>query len=429
MASKDKKKIEMEPRAEQVLASLSEKHESQKKEQAVSSHEWMEKQISELPADEQNDVREVAARFDKTLEKIPLEHEEARKSVEELRASTVSEKIRDYAVAYNENRFEGVGGKKIRKEAYSKKQFGAWFQELLSESPKVEDLKKIARLSFDANGLKAVNDLSASHENGTEYLKRIAHVFDAEDSAERKRLEELGMKDVLFTTGGGDEYSLLVRSEKPIDPKVLDEAVRLYEDAIARLDVSDLVDFDDPGVRLRYMGLTRDQYEMMSEADRRALDEKTEKEIPKGFAMRASAAGGAATVYDGLVKAMRHPSKPLTEEDEYLASINKIMGGVWDASDEAAADGKAMFKAELRGAGGDPSDRFYSKVLARTTEARVLEEQVGELVDKNARLEKMQAELDKLDELHEVGGVSFGEYKRLKEEIKRRYRSGSEAAG
>jgi hypothetical protein len=304
------------------------------------------------------------------------------------------------------------------KDEYGKEKFVGWFKDLLGERPAPDALRRIARLSFDANGLKAVNDLSASHEKGTEYLRRIAEAIYDEEGPARKRLEELGVTEVLPMTGGGDEYSIVVRGKHELSAEALDEVVAMYERAIEAIDVSDLVDFTDEDVRLRYLGVPRDLFDRMPEEKREEVRERMRKEIPEGFKMRASTSGGQASAYAGFLMAMRHKTKPLAEGDDYGTAINKTMGGLWDGSDLAAKNTKEFYKAGLR-AGESPEDRFYSKVLARTEEARILESELEEKDRKIRRQEAFMKETAMLAGLLASGQIDAARFSELLEEKRR----------
>lgn len=402
---------EREQRLNEVFESLLKGRQAERAEQQEGGPEWLEQRVSDLPDTAKAQIRE----YDRKLV-------EAGVANPAKRAELAEEKIVAFEQTYQDRRFTVGEGEHMLNKAYAKEQVVSELKGLLGDSPTKEDLKKIALLNFDANGLKAVNDLSGSHEKGTEYLKRIADVFADQNSVEAKRMKELGIDDILAVTAGGDEYSLRLKSDKPIPPEAIEEALRMYEAAIQRIDVSDLVDFNDEATILRYIGVSEQQYGLMKEEDRqKLLSDAREVEIPEGFAMRASAAGGGATLYEGLLMAMEHPSKPLTEDDDFHRAIDKIVGGVWDAADKAALENKNVFKEGLREEKASKEDRFYSKVLARTSEARLLEAKLDAMTMELKRGNAMHSELADLDYLMRTEQIDWAAYGKASYEIRKKY--------
>jgi GGDEF domain-containing protein len=326
-----------------------------------------------------------------------------------------------------DRRFTVGEGEYMPNKPYAREQMIGDLRELLGDSPTPEDLKKIALLNFDANGLKAVNDLSGSHESGTAYLKRIAEVLHAKDSPIAKRLKELGITDILAVTAGGDEYSVRLKSDKPIPPQVIAEALELCEQAIQSIDVSDLVDFSAEPTQLRYLGISEREWAAKSPEDRARILEDVRKEFPEGFKMRASASGGGATLYDGMLAALEHPSKPLTREDGFGRAVDKIVGGLWDAADKQALENKTAYKESLRAPDASAADKFYSKVLARTSEARVLEAKIDALALEAQKTKAFEREMDELDQLLESGAIDEATYGRNLRALRKKHREGAQA--
>ncbi len=401
-------------RFKQVFESLLKGRQVERAEQQEGGESWLEERIGNLPERAQGEVRS----FERKLADAGVANPGKR-------AELVEEKIVAFEQTYQDRRFTVKGGEHMLNKAYAKEQAVSYLKEILGASPTPEDLKKIALLNADANGLKAVNDLSGSHEKGTEYLKRVAEVFADGASPEALRLKEIGIDSVLPVTAGGDEYSVLLRSSKAIAPEAMEEALRLYDKAIQRVDVSDLVDFGNEETVLRYLGVSEQQYGLMNEGQRKEMLENGRKEIPKGFKMRASASLGGATLYEGLLTAMEHQSKPLTGEDDFNRAVDKIVGGMWDASDKASMENKTIFKEGLRAEGSSENDRFFSKVLARTSEARVLEAKLDAMAMELKKKETLESELAELDALMESGAIDEATYGKTMREIRKRYRTAS----
>jgi hypothetical protein len=140
-----------------------------------------------------------------------------------------------------------------------------------------------------------------------------------------------------------------------ISEELIQEAIERFEAEIRVLNVSDLINFSDPEVLQR--------------------SELTKKEIPSDFRFRATASGGGATLLEGLTYALSKGNRRLNPNDKskraYERALGKIMGGLWDASDEKAAARKNDFKQGLQES-SDPADLLYAKLLLRTPEAREL---------------------------------------------------------
>ncbi len=399
-------------RLNEVFESLLKGRQEERAEQQEGGEAWLETRVEELPGRAKEEIRAYERKLAEAGVANPAK-----------RAELVEEKIISFEQTYQDRRFKVGEGEHMLNKGYAKEQAVSHLKEILGDSPKPEDLKKIALLNFDANGLKAANDLSASHEKGTEYLKRIAEVYYSKDSPEAKALKEMGIDEVLPVTAGGDEYSILIRSEKPIAPEVIEKALRMYEEAVARIDVSDIVDFTDAQTLLRYAGVSDKQYEQMNEDERRQKLDEVRKEVPAGFKMRASAPGGGATLYEGMLSALEHSTKPLSNEDGFSRAVDKIVGGMWDAADKPALENKNVYKEGLRAPDASAENKFYSKVLARSSEARVMESKLDAMtmeLKKNATLESELAELDALMDQGLMDDATYGKNTR---ELRKKYRT------
>ncbi len=294
--------------------------------------------------------------------------------------------------------FETADGRSehMMKDVFGKLRTMEWLKEFFQDGQMdASDLRKVARLSFDANGLKAVNDLSGSHDKGDEYLKKVAAVFRNKDSRARQMLEEMGVaeENYLPLLGGGDEYSVLVRSDKELDQRELNEVVEKFEKEIEAIEgIENLIDLqNDFEVRLRFMGLTRSEFDAMDESQRAEVLKQADETIPEDFKMWASAAGGVATLEEGMATALNdsRSEKRLTgDESEENSMLAKIMGGLWDASDEWAEFNKGRYKEDLKN--GTELEQFYSKVMKRTEEARQLEKHEKMLADELAKIEEVK---------------------------------------
>lgn len=406
---------ETEPRPEEVLGEILKRHEARRQKTMEQPRVWFEDRLKSLPEGAQQDLR----KYDERLAAKGLNIE--------ARTDLLEDRIVSFEQTYIDRRFTVGGDRYMLRESFGKEQATSWLKKLLDEKPTIEDLNKVALLSFDANGLKAVNDLS-SHERGTEYLKRIAEVFfSAQDdkSPIGARLRELGVTEVIPLVGGGDEFSVAIRSDASITPEAVEESLKMFEQAIAALNVSDLIDFNSLDAQLRYLGLTRQAYDGMEEGERTAAINAFRKDIPEGFVMRASASGGAATMLEGLRHALKdsRSGKRIEMIDGYDQTIDKIVGGLWDTSDAAMVENKNWFKRRLRGETDTEmsfeetrDNRAYAKILIRTTEARVLEARLHNLTNESRAFRAFDAELAVLNDLLAKELIQPAEYARLVQE-------------
>jgi GGDEF domain-containing protein len=401
---------EKERRVKEVFDALIDGRAKEQTDRAEHPAAWLEARLEGLP----NRARKEVIDYNLSLEADGITDTGRREWY-------VEAKINTFEQTYQDRRFTVGEDERMLKQEYAKEQALEWLNQALGAEPEVEDLKKIALLNFDANGLKAVNDLSGSHEKGTEYLRRIAEIFHDEESGAAAWLKSRGITDLLAVTGGGDEYSVMIRSERPIAQETLDEAVRMYESAISGLNVADLVDFSDQETRLRFLGLSEAHFESLSDSDR-AKKMKETGDMPAGFMMRASAAGGGRTMHDGLLSALEHSTKPITASDSFPRATMKIVGGLWDAADAKAVKQKLDFKKSLSLETASPGDRFYAKVLARTSEARILEAQVEALQSEVRAQKAIETEHRELDDLLDSGAIDEVTYARAMRKVNEKYR-------
>ncbi|MEK7545662.1 MAG: hypothetical protein AAB554_01130 [Patescibacteria group bacterium] len=366
MDDKPESSLEWERKLQQAFDSLRERRSKEKTDQVERGAEWVESLIETLPDDQQEEIR----LYDRELEADGIVDPAKR-------AKHVEKRVAEVSLYWQDKRFTFEDGKGIARLDYGKKKTVDWMREVLdSPEGKLEDLKKVALLSFDANGLKTVNDLG-THTNGTTYLKRIAERIRDKDSKAAAWLREQGIKDIIPMAAGegGDEYGLVIRSEKPIDQKLIDRAIAMYEDEIASVDASDLVDFEDEGVRKTMLG------------------KGVKMQVPAGFKMRASATGGGATLFEGMAQSFENPreEKRLSSDDDITAVLSKTMGGLWDAADTYANDAKTEFKAGLTAATEGSVERFYGEIL--TLGRKSAEDMVK---DERTKKERMKAVHDDL---------------------------------
>jgi len=247
---------------------------------------------------------------------------------------------------------------------------------LLSNSPELEDFKKVARISIDANGLKAVNDLNrGDHSKGDIFLDIVARVIKDEQTA--GGFKEQGIT-LIPTSDGGDEFGIVVISERPIEKHLLDEIMRRVDENLLSDEITEEVqralDFKDESVISAFAGFTKAEWAAKSH------DEKSEEikklSIPENFVFQARTSMGATTLYDSFstMKGERHE---IHEGDSYDRILEKLMGGVFTRSDEKMQEYKDEFKKSLRES-DDPSEKFLSLVYARNDAERELSKELTE---------------------------------------------------
>jgi hypothetical protein len=364
MADKPESNLERERTVQETFERLLSKRKSEKAEGAEAREARIEEMLTGIPEEQKAEIRAA----DKELEADGI-------TDPSKRAKHLEKSIATYRKLYQDQRFEVGEGERMANLEYGKKKTVEWLGEILdAKDSKPEDLTRIAFISFDANGLKGVNDLS-THTNGTAYLQRIAEALHDPKSETAKWLREQGVTEMIpMSAGGGDEYGALIRSDKPLDG-ILAEAVKRLEAEIEAAETGDLVDFED------------------ADTLKKLRDKGVKMAVPAGFKMRASASGGGATLYDGLIHAAETPNenKRLSGKDSARAEQNKIMGGLWDAADETATSSKNVFKAGLMEAPEGSDERFYGEIL--TLGRKSAEDLVQEQQSKRRKVDSLTKEI------------------------------------
>lgn len=240
----------------------------------------------------------------------------------------------------------------------------------MEEYFKSEDSTKlpsdISLMSFDVNGLKAVNDLSErGHSAGDDYLKRVVNVL-----MNGKTTQELSKQgiDCFVSSGGGDEFFVILKNNQSFEPKyqqstALESVLLSYQKEIAEMPCDDLIDFNDPTVQKKLEGI----------------------EIPKNFKFSGSISAGVSSLSNVLESFIVDKSKG------YIANIQHVMGQIIDKSDKMANIDKRMYKEKI--ANGSEYERFLSLILKRNLDAMEMEIEIKELRKKLKATEKENKEL------------------------------------
>lgn len=298
-----------------------------------------------------------------TLERLPPKMREKVNNYTEMleEAGVESEDILERATkyfaeevqaSYLDRRFE------IPNKSYLRIELVRIIDDLI-EKNKIEDkLEEVAILSFDVNGLKAVNDLSG-HDNGDIYLQRIVEVLKSGETSQV--LKESGF-DIFLSSNGGDEFSIVVDSKfNLIDggrEVLLDKLLEKYKNEIEQINCEDLINFNNPDIRRKFT--------------------KFDIDVPEDFSFTASVSAGASILKEGI------GSINPDDFDEYHKILENIMGEMIDISDKRSMEDKERFKKELK-EGGD-RDRFLSKVLKRNEET----------IRSELEIERLEEELERL---------------------------------
>lgn len=403
---------EAEVRLTQVLEHAQKLSQEKDRESRELGEGWLEEKMSKIPGP----AKEVIRQRDRQLQEWEVN--------EQARSRVLDWFVSDIEVNYLDVRFTTETGDRVLKEQFGKETMREWLDEMIGENELTpEGLRKVARLSFDANGLKAVNDLSGSHDRGTEYLREIAKVITDLDSEPAKLLREAGATEILPMSGGGDEYSILVRGDKPLDQEKLAEAVRLYEGLVTEIadkeGVEDFIDFDSQETMLRYNGITREMFDKMGDEEKQAQWDQYRQDIPEGYRMKPSLSGGYETLDKGLMSAINdeRDSKRLTgQEKSYNQLLAKIAGGLWDASDAAAEENKAGFKAGL-GESADPNERALGLVFKRNVSEREASRELQQTRVELAKAQDQAKRADSYDQLIERKQAELAELMGAKDSL------------
>lgn len=310
--------------------------------------EMIEELVVDLPVKLQKEMIRAFERF----QKKGLQGADLKEEVVEIR--------RILKAVYEDPRFEMEN--KVYAKLQAIKMIDGVFNE---ENLTAESFRKIARISFDLNGLKAVNDLTGSHGQGDKYLRLMVDILRGDKAS--AWLTQKGMEAVI-TIDGGDEFGVILKSEDQIDEKELnDEFIvgivkkELWESEVSR----GILDFDDANVIEAYAGLNRGDLTAKTAEEREIILEEIRKGIPDGYFFRAAVSGGVATLYESFAHI------EIEAKDSYEKVLEKAMGSLFDLSDKEMQVDKVNFKVNLAKS-QDPHENFLLKVYSRTDSEKEL---------------------------------------------------------
>lgn len=335
-----------------------------------------------------------------------------------------------------------AGEERIPNEAYAMMDAMEKIDSLFDgKEPTVEDFKKIARVSLDLNGLKAVNDLnSGDHNKGDLYLQMAVLAIKAPAVIERAKELGINFEPERVTRDGGDEFGVIITSEQPLTEEALDDFSRTIQSALwDNKEVAKILDFNNPNVLANFLSMDSRAVvlEIENKFDGKVEEFKKAHDIPAGYEYRGAISAAAATLYDSMTDKDFEKKNTIISKDRYPRMIQKMMGATRSSSDHKMDENKKNFKGnlpdttaddikkEMIAAGIDIGEidqevfeneaanrRFLAEVYSRTDTEKGLRKEVSslkiELEVVNTGKERMRHLVDLALELIDGGEVQEG---------------------
>ena len=182
------------------------------------------------------------------------------------------------------------------------------------------DLYCLARINFDLNGLKALNDLGG-HEAGNKCLKLFANILNFGATTIWLR-DELHL-EVTSSAEGGDEFGLVIFGHLDLRESAPTIVHRYFEEVYSA-DVSHMLNFNDEKVKenLKMLGIA--------------------EEIPKDFVFQISTSVGVSLFGECFDKV------DISKSDSGFAEVEKsLINEMFHLADTRASAHKSAFKREL----------------------------------------------------------------------------------
>ena len=358
------------------------------------------------------------------FEEMPEEMREGMQEYREEREEniekdfSIKEKVQERGREIREGFMDG--NLKIPNQAYSKLDLISKIDEVLENDPTPEGLKKVAYVSFDLNGLKAVNDLnSGKHAFGDEYLKLAAKDIGSKEA--REVAKENGFNsDYIVTRNGGDEFGVMLKSGEPIKQEALNEFVWKVQDILwNNKKIANTLDFDNPNVLANFAGVDIKEVEKYNDINKF----KDDQNIPKNYQYKGAISAGASRIYDALIDKDNKEDNEIEKGDSYERIVKKMMGSTLGTGDKQMDRNKKDFKQSL--ADAEIGEEFknqdevedalmLSLVYTRTDSEKELLEENQILKEENKRLKEkdelaMQKEVQlarDIEALQETGATS-----------------------
>lgn len=182
------------------------------------------------------------------------------------------------------------------------------------------DLYCMARVNFDLNGLKALNDLGG-HEAGNKGLKLFANILNFGATTIWLR-DELHL-EVTSSAEGGDEFGLVVFGHLDLR-ELAPTIVHRYAEEVYAADVSHFIDFANPEVRAKLQALG------------------ISDEVPKDFVFRISTSVGVSLFGEAF------DTIDVGKSDSKFAEIEEsLINVMFKLADSRSTAHKSAFKREL----------------------------------------------------------------------------------
>lgn len=329
-------------------------------------------------------------------------------SEEDLRIE-MRESVRKAREAYMESSLQMPNKSFSRLEAISS--IDSLFE---NEEASIEDTKKVARISFDLNGLKAANDLNdGDHNFGDEYLRLASEAIKSPKVI--KMIEEKGLDDdFTISRDGGDEFGMILKSDKPITKEALEDIIKTIQDELWNSKkVPKILDMNSPKVLSNFTGKPVEEIYKYNNIG----DFKEEHGIPRDFEYKGMISAGGSTLYESLLDEDSRKEE-INSRDSYERILEKMMGGIFSTSDDLMKKDKNSFKERMAAGlmGKDIEDEeerkkakeyglTLSRIYSRTEEEK-------KLAKENQAL---KGGFDHIEELINKGGSTEDVIKIIKE--------------
>ncbi|MBD3248344.1 hypothetical protein GF382_03590 [Candidatus Falkowbacteria bacterium] len=278
--------------------------------------------------------------------------------------------------SYYDSKLEMPNGSLSKLHAVNK------IDELLEGESTVEDLKRMARISFDLNGLKPVNDLnSGDHSKGDQYLELARDTInDTLASKEAKKfINDHGLNiDTLLSRDGGDEFGLVITSDKPMDQGFLDGLTDMMKDNLWKSEkAGEILDFSREDILLNFLGIEEADFKKFYDGDLNKV--KKDFGIPEDFKYRAAFSGKGSTLYEALNDEENDKVRKLSEEDDIVKIKQAFMGAMFSTSDRGMDEDKKRFKKQLAEKEFGTPEYAMTQVYSRNERERELNRENEEL--------------------------------------------------
>ncbi|MBI5139850.1 MAG: hypothetical protein HZA94_00130 [Candidatus Vogelbacteria bacterium] len=328
------------------------------------------------------DAEDLKSKFQKLLKEIPDR---------EIR-NKIAEKIEIYKLGKFENSkllqlvendvelnlshyFDSRDYVKMARKELIKYRIYLFINEII-EQPRVnvEDLYKVARIAFDLNGLKALNDIGG-HSSGDEGLRLFSGILKNGKTTRWLR-DELGF-EIISSAEGGDEFGIVISGIK--NGKTLKDLGMLkmikdrYYEEVINAEASQLINFSDPDVQERL--------------------KKREIRLPEGFKFRIGTSVGISTLGEAISQS------DLGRKGGYKKLTSSVIGLMFKLADDQAIEHKSAVKTAMKES-PDPKENAMYTLYTRMSDE--FAEMVKNLKEKDAIITALMDRLKK-------AGVSYDE--------------------